>query len=607
MPQYLDSNGLNVLFRELYKKITELFEVTQLKTLPTVTAETFPNYTGKIFQYTGETTDTQVRGRFYECVQTPSGYEWQEVNITVYPDSTQIKLNADSRDGETVYNKIFDIERSVSSLESQQGVQDVVEEKNYLRTKGAWVEFTKVDGSAVEVTVKLMNSADTYTPKQGEFVYLTDRDMLVFGDGTKTLAQLTDIRGGSLTYTPENSAYKGAPNGYAPLDELGKVPNSYLPTLESTGYTKEETDTKIKEGDDKVALDLNTEITNRKAADASVQGNLDQHIADTVLHISAAERDKWNAKVDTADLTKINDHIADTTIHVTAADKNRWDGRVSAYIVNDQTELNAIPTDQLSLGSVAYLKTGTTADGAVQADKYIWYGTEQGGWSKEDAGGSVVSVEWSGIKNGPNATIIQLEYAANTAHSHNNKLQLDQISENNAGALMYRGVPIGANILYFDADTQLPITGREDTLYIIMKDSGAFNQPTLRVYSEGKYVILGRVFQNQSAQQTNTRILQENITITTANTTYNITLPKDSEFKFMPFELLKRGGDTGKRQENFVNMARLEYKPHMFQISNNKLRVGDKLWFAERYAIDDAVYYTVDTDISELKDVIQII
>lgn len=607
MPQYLDNNGVGVLLKELYGKITELFEVTQLKALPVVTADTFSNYDGKIFQYTGETTDTLTKGYFYECIQIPDEYEWQEVSTTVYPDSTQIKLNADSRDGETVYNKLLNIERNVGELESHQGLADVIDEKDYMRSKGAWVEFTKVDGSSVEVTVKIMNSGDTYTPKQGEFVYLPDRDILVFGDGTKTLAQLSDIRGGNLTYTPEDSGLKGAPNGYAPLDEMGKIPNTYLPTLESTGYTKNETDAKIKAGDDKSALDLNTEIVAREAGDTKVQDNLDAHIADTVLHISAAERDAWNAKIDTANLTTMNDHIADTTIHVTAADKNRWDGRVSAYVVESQTELNAIPTEQLSVGSVAYLKTGTTTEGAVQADKYIWYGADQGGWSKDDAGDSVVSVEWSGIKNGPNATVIQLEYAASTAHSHNNKAQLDQISENKAGALMYRGVQIGANILYFDADTQLPTAGREDTLYIIMKDSGAFNQPTLRVYSEGKYIILGRVFQNQSAQQTNTRILQENITITTANTVYNITLPKDSEFKFMPFEVLKQGTSQDKKQENFVNITKFDYKPHMFQLNNNKVCVGDKLWFAERYTVDDAVYYTVDTDISELKEITQII
>lgn len=607
MSQYIDNNGLSVLLKELYRKITELFEVTQLNALPVVTADTFPNYDGKIFQYTGETNDTLTKGYFYECIQVPDGYEWQEVNTTVYPDSTQIKLNADTRSGETVYSTLLNIEREIGDLGAQRGLTDVTDEKNYMRSKGAWVEFTKVDGTSVEVTVKVMNSGDTYTPKQGEFVYLPDRDMLVFGDGTKTLTQLSDIRGENLAYTPEDSGLKGAPNGYAPLDETGKIPNTYLPVLESTGYTKEETDARIKAGDDKVALDLNNELTAREAGDDKVQGNLDTHIADTVLHISAAERDAWNAKVDTVDLTNINDHIADTTIHVTAADKNRWDGRVSAYVVESQAELNAIPTDQLSVGSVAYLKTGTTAEGAVQADKYIWYGADQGGWSKEDAGDSVVSVEWSGIKNGPNSTVIQLEYAASTAHSHNNKAQLDQISENNAGALMYRGVQIGANILYFDADIQLPTVGKEDTLYIIIKDSGAFNQPTLRVYSEGKYIILGRVFQNQSAQQTNTRVLQENITITTANTVYNVTMPKDSDFKFMPFEVLKQGAAQEKKQENFVNINRFDYKPHMFQLNNNKVRVGDKLWFAERYAVDDAVYYTVDTDISELKEITQII
>ena len=37
-----------------------------------------------------------------------------------------------------------------------------------------------------------------------------------------------------LEYTPESINNKGIPNGYAPLNEYGKVPDSYLPSITSS-------------------------------------------------------------------------------------------------------------------------------------------------------------------------------------------------------------------------------------------------------------------------------------------------------------------------------------------------------------------------------------
>lgn len=608
MAEYLDGFGLSVLLRELYAKIIAVQLSAQLIKLPELTADNFSTYNGKIYQYIGETnsqiSDSPIKGHFYAPEFSNNAYHWLEVDTNSLSDSTKLKFI--STEVGSVYDKITDIEKSITELTAESGIKDVVDDKNYFRTLGSWVEFTEVNGSTVKVTIKKMDSSETYVPDLGEFVYLPDKDILVFGDGTKTLIELTEIRATPLTYTPENSAMKGAASGYAPLDENSKVPTGYLPTLDAVGYTKEETDELVNNAKSDVTLLVNNEAAARTAGDTSVQTNLDQHIADTVLHITPAERDSWNAKLDHANLDDLNAHVADTTIHVTAADKNRWDGKFSARIVNSVEEMNAIEQDSLNIGDIVYIKTGTTETGAIQADRYIWYGTDNGGWNR-DTIGSILSVEWSGIKDGPNSTVIQIEYAAQSAHEHANKAQLDQISETERGALTYRGEQIGATILYFDNDGMLPTTGRADTIYVVYDDSSAYNQPTIRTYKDGKYIVLGRIFQNQPSQITNTRILQDNVTVTAANTKYEIVLPKDTEYKFIEPTVLKQGPTTGEQTVSMLDQNHYEYDSHLFQLKNGNIYVGTKLWDAVQYDVSDAIYFKVSTNTAELKNIINVI
>lgn len=608
MAQYLDNTGLNILLRELYTKIITMQSSTQLNSLPELTADNFNTYNGKIYQYTGETSaqtpDSPIKGHFYIAELSNGAYHWIEIDTNSLLDSTKLKFI--SSETGSVYDKVTDIEKAVSEITTEAGIKDVIDNKNYFRTLGSWVEFTAVDGSSVKVTIKKLDSSDSYIPDLGEFVYLPDKDILVFGDGVKGLIELTEIRQTNLTYTPENVAMKGAASGYAPLDDNGKVPAGYLPTLDAVGYTKEETDTLVNNAKSDVTLLVNNEAAARSAGDTTVQTNLDQHIADNILHITPAERDSWNAKLDQANLDDLNAHVADTTIHVTAADKNRWDGKFSARIVNSVDEMNAIEQSELNLGDIVYVKTGTSDTGAIQADRYIWYGANNGGWNR-DTIGSVLSVEWTGIKNGPNCPVIQLEYAAHSAHEHTNKALLDQISETERGAMTYRGQQIGATILYFDNDLKLPTTGKADVIYVVYNDSSAYNQPTIRVWDGGKYIVLGRIFQNQQSQITNTRILQDNVTVTSANTTHNIVLPKDTEYKFMEPTILKQGPTTGARTINMLDADYYEYDDHMFELKNGKIFVGTKLWHANQYAASDAIYFSVKTNISELKNIINVI
>ena len=63
---------------------------------------------------------------------------------------------------------------------------------------------------------------------------------------------------------------------------------------------------------------------NWRAIDGYI-GNYNVHVADTVIHVSQEDRNKWDAVTGKADSSALTAHTGDTTIHVTAADKTKWD------------------------------------------------------------------------------------------------------------------------------------------------------------------------------------------------------------------------------------------------------------------------------------------
>ena len=61
------------------------------------------------------------------------------------------------------------------------------------------------------------------------------------------------------------------------------------------------------------------------------KSQLDGHINNTTIHVTTDEKDTWNAKLDSADLTV---HTNNTEIHVTANDKNNWNSSASDFITH---------------------------------------------------------------------------------------------------------------------------------------------------------------------------------------------------------------------------------------------------------------------------------
>ena len=67
---------------------------------------------------------------------------------------------------------------------------------------------------------------------------------------------------------------------------------------------------------------------NWRAIDGYI-GGYNVHIADAVIHVSQADRDKWDNVDNKADASALTAHTGDTTIHVTAEDKAKWDAVTS--------------------------------------------------------------------------------------------------------------------------------------------------------------------------------------------------------------------------------------------------------------------------------------
>lgn len=83
-------------------------------------------------------------------------------------------------------------------------------------------------------------------------------------------------------------------------------------------------------------------------AAAAVQRNLTAHMGDTVKHVTAEERTKWNAKEEggaaAAVQQNLTAHMGDTVKHVTAAERTAWNGK--ADLVNGKVPSSQLPATE---------------------------------------------------------------------------------------------------------------------------------------------------------------------------------------------------------------------------------------------------------------------
>lgn len=95
-------------------------------------------------------------------------------------------------------------------------------------------------------------------------------------------------------------------------------------------------------------------LTPRYAAQADVSA----HVADTVVHVTAAERSAWNAKADSA---TVSAHVADAVVHVTAAERSAWNAKANAADLTDHVGDSVAHLTEDEHSSLAELIEGGSA------------------------------------------------------------------------------------------------------------------------------------------------------------------------------------------------------------------------------------------------------
>lgn len=490
--------------------------------------------------------------------------------------------------------------------------------KLYFRTRtngdkdGLWSAFSEVDGDVVDITVKqLADSSDgAYIPKVGELVYDTERKILVIGDGVTNLGGLEAFYGEAVTnadilsalgYTPENTANKGQANGYAPLGADGIVPSAHLPKALTDIYTKAEVDQKDTNVLNSATTLVNNEATRAQNAETGLRTDLDNHTSNSAIHVTQTEKDTWDAKVDTSDLTTYDNHLSDTAVHVTQTDKDKWNGMQKAYYVANIADL---PMDNNQIGNTGYVQVSAAGVSPVVCEQYIWDGTK---WNQLDTNQVSLSFKWDNLQGKPSSTPLLIDNAVTVAHGHTNKTILDKIGQSATGNFTFDGVEIGVRVVFLENENLLPATGIEDTLYVIYDDARVRHYPSISVYKDNSYQVLGRGTQDVPPTVGDMSILQNEYFAVQPNSSYNIHTTPNQYFAFMPVEILKEIEGLEDQTRVVVDgskTADFDYNENIINIdSNKKITINIKELPATLDTISSFYYFHADVNLSDYKDI----
>ncbi len=478
--------------------------------------------------------------------------------------------------------------------------------------EGEWEVFSTIDGNNIDFTVKTKSDTtdNSYVPKANELVWDTNRKILIIGDGTTTLGNLKAFYGTAVTsadiltaigYTPENIADKGQANGYAPLDANGKVPTGNLPDSMTDTYSKTEIDNKDTAVTNAITTLLNTESSRAKGIEDTLKTNLDTHIADTTIHVTQTEKDAWNAKLNSSDLTDYDNHIAETDIHVTQAEKDKWDGMNKAYYVSNISDL---PATDNQIGNVGYVQKSAAGVTPVVCDQYIWDGSK---WNQLDANQVSLTFSWGNLQGKPASAPLSIDNAVTVAHGHANKTVLDKIGQSASGNFTYDGVEIGVKVVFLVTEKLLPSEGADNTLYVIYEDSRVRNYPSISIWRDGSYQVLGRGTQDAAPAVGDMNILQSEYFSVIAGSTYSITVNPNQYFAFMPVEILREiEGLKNQEREiiNFNDASMFSYNEDLLNITpSSKLTISINKKETHLDTVSDFYYSYVDIDLSDYKDI----
>lgn len=481
-------------------------------------------------------------------------------------------------------------------------------------TNGAWVALEAIDGSEVELKVNIKDSSiagqGSQIPKKGELVWDSNRSCLLIGDGLLSVTNLRPFYENTLTstdvinalgFTSENVANKGQANGYAPLDANGKVPAANLPASLTDTYSKAEIDQKDTNTLTAATTLVNNEATTARANENAITTNLNAHTGNTAIHVTQAQKDAWDAKVDTSDLTNYDNHLSDTVIHVTQADKDKWNGMNKSYYVLNKTDL---PLTGNQVGNIGFVQVSAAGVTPVVVDQYLWNGTT---WVERDVGQVSLSLTWGNISGKPTSTPLAIDNTVGLAHNHTNKTALDKIGQSANGSFTFDGQEIGVRVIFLANQFLLPAQGDADTLYVIYEDSRVRNYPSISVWRDGSFQILGRGTQDAPPAVGDMSILQNEYFSVGANTKHRIKVKQNQYFAFLPLEILKEiPGQTGVNRTitDFSNPADFDYDDDLISISaSQKLIINIKDLSTTVDVVSDQYHSYVDVDLTKYKDI----
>lgn len=544
-------------------------------------------------------------------------------------DINDLQLNQLVYDTNGIIASIYSIDKTANAvmlkiIHSNPDTQKVIPEpspddKLYFRsreigaTDGKWVEFTTVDGKTIGLTInkKASSTEGNYVPKAQEFVYDTDNNYIVIGDGSTPLNGLKAFYNTTVTksdiitalgYTPENLLEKGQANGYAPLDANGLVPVDNLPANVVSSYSKSEIDNKDAATLTSATTLINTEASTARTNEEAIKKDLETHVNDKAIHVTQTDKDNWNKKVDSSDLTKYDTHISDTAIHVTQSDKDKWNGMNKCYFVDNVSDL---PTTNNDVGNMGYVKVSAAGVTPIACATYVWDGTA---WQEIDQSQVSLMFKWDNIQDRPTSTVLQIDDSVVNSHKHTNKDVLDKISQSASGNFVYDGNEIGIKVEFVDTEKNLQGIGDEDTLYVVYADSRVRNFPSISVYRGGAYQILGRGTQDMPQQVGDMVILQNEYFSVQANTSFMITVTSNQFFSFMPVEILQKVSGAKDQEKVLVSTddaSNFKFDDAVVDV-NNGIRLNIDSIPLKLDSVSDRYLLYEDVDLSKYKNIISI-
>ncbi len=387
-----------------------------------------------------------------------------------------------------------------------------------------------------------------------------------------------------LGFEPENPINKGAVNGYAPLDITKKVPLENLPDNLTDTYTKTEVDSKF----NYVAQNINQEATLREQGDSSLTKKINDHSVNAVVHVTQVDKDTWNSKIEQTDLAVYDSHINNGDIHVSATDKVRWDGNVSAYVVNNETEMLAITSSSLKVGDVCYIRS---VEGKYL--KYIWYG-QTDSWKPDTTTAEIINMTWANISNKPTSSVANIDSAVSKSHEHSNLIYLNKISQDNNGNLTYNGLPAIAPVLFYKTNAMLPTTGEGDKLYVVYKDNRVNNFASISMWIDGAFELIGRSDANSSVSIGDFSLRQITKFDVTANSFFTFEISPNYDYMYTDINVLKLVEGSSNQNKVYSSFlvadgTKFQYDEKFLYFSTG-LKIKSTVSFKSDFVSSDSTY-----------------